>query len=75
KIELVWRNQETTLKAEYLKGNVKHGGETVFVWGCMTASGAGKLVFIDQVTTKSPDVNLIEHLWQKLKLRDKKQNC
>jgi len=26
---------------------VKHGGGSVMVWGCMSASGVGELVFID----------------------------
>ena len=32
-----------------LKTNVKHGGGSVMVWDCMSASGVGKLVFIDGI--------------------------
>lgn len=31
-----------------LTPTVKHGGDNVMVWGCMAASGQGKLHFIDE---------------------------
>ena len=31
-----------------LNATVKHGGDNIMVWGCMAASGVGKLAFIDQ---------------------------
>lgn len=44
---IVWRKNGTALKPKNLTPTVKHGGGSVMVWGCMTASGVGKLEFID----------------------------
>lgn len=43
----VWRRVGTELDKANLKGTVKHGGGSVMVWGCMSAAGAGRLVFIE----------------------------
>jgi transposase len=45
----VWRRVNEALKTKNLKGTVKHGGGGVMVWGCMSARGLGKMVFIDGI--------------------------
>lgn len=44
---MVWRKKNQELHPSNLKATVKHGGQSVMVWGCMTAFGVGDLVFID----------------------------
>lgn len=43
----VWREPNTAMQLKNLTPTVKHGGGNVMVWGCMAASGAGNLHFID----------------------------
>ncbi len=40
---------------------MKHGGENIMIWGCMSAAGVGKLAFIDSIMTKE---SYIELLWE-----------
>lgn len=44
---IVWRKDGSALAPKNLTPTVKHGGGSVLVLGCMSASGVGKLVFID----------------------------
>lgn len=43
----VWRKPNTELNPKHLRATVKHGGGSVMVWGCFSAAGPGKLVFIE----------------------------
>lgn len=43
----VWRRAGRELEEKNLKGTVKHGGGSLMVWGCMSASGVGSLVFVE----------------------------
>jgi len=43
----VWRKPRTALDRKNMNITVKHGGGSVMVWGCFSASGLGSLVFID----------------------------
>lgn len=66
----VWRTPQETLKKECLKPTVKHGGGSVMVWGCMSASGVGNLTFIEgtmdgEVYQRILDDNLMQSM-QKL---------
>ena len=45
----VWRKANKELDPKNMRGTVKHGGGSVLVWGCMAASGVGKLVMIDGI--------------------------
>lgn len=47
----IWRKKNQELLDKNLVPTVKHGGGSVMVWGCMSAAGVGKLVFIE--TTES----------------------
>lgn len=57
---LVWRENGTALKPKNLTPTVKYGGGSVMVWGCMSASGVGKLVFIDGKMDQYVYKNILE---------------
>ena len=44
---MVWRKPNTELQPQNIQRTVKHGGGGIMVWGCMAASGVGKLHFIE----------------------------
>ena len=44
----IWRKPGEELELKCLNATVKHGGGNIMVWGCIVASGVGKLAFIDQ---------------------------
>lgn len=41
--------------SERLKPSVKHDGDSVVVWGCISAKGIGDLVKIDEITDTEKD--------------------
>jgi hypothetical protein len=45
----VWRQANTELEPRNLIPTVKHGGGSVMVWGCMSASGVGNLHIIEGI--------------------------
>ena len=45
----VWRKEGEALLSKNSTPTVKHGNGSVMVWGCMSSSGVGKLVFIDGI--------------------------
>lgn len=46
-----------------MRPTVKHGGGSVLVWGCMSATGVGSLHFIDEVMDHKVYINILkEHL-------------
>ncbi|GBM00513.1 Transposable element Tc1 transposase, partial [Araneus ventricosus] len=45
----VWRKPKTALDPKNLRPTVKHGGGSVMVWGCMSSTGVGNLVFMDSI--------------------------
>ncbi len=57
---LVWRQANTQLQEKNLQPTVKHGGGNVMVWGCMTASGVGELVFIEDIMDKHKYLNVLK---------------
>lgn len=57
----VWRNPNTELQVQNLKGTVKHGGGNVMVWGCMSAGGVGNLVFIESTMNSSAYLDILKN--------------
>lgn len=56
----VWRKPNTALNPKHLRPTVKHGGGSVMVWGCFSAAGPGKLVFIDGVMDKMSYLQILK---------------
>lgn len=48
----VWRKPNQHLKTKNLCGTVKHGGGSLMLWGCMNASGVGRLHIIESIMDK-----------------------
>jgi hypothetical protein len=46
---IVWRKKNTGHKKENLRPTVKHGGGSVLVWGCLSETAVGSLLFIDVI--------------------------
>ncbi|VVC27140.1 Paired domain,Homeobox domain-like,Winged helix-turn-helix DNA-binding domain [Cinara cedri] len=46
---MVWRKPNKQMDCKHLCPTVKHGGGNVLVWGCMSATGVGNLVFINGI--------------------------
>ncbi len=47
-VNFVWWQPGEEYKDELVLPTVKHGGGSVMVWGCMSASGTGELQFIER---------------------------
>lgn len=58
--EKVWRKSGTAFDPRHLAPTVKHGGGSVMVWGCMTAAGPGKLIFIDGIMGQYKYRNILQ---------------
>lgn len=57
----VWRKPNEELNKKNLTPTVKHGGGSVMVWGCMAASGVGKLQFIDGIMDRWVYLNILKN--------------
>lgn len=70
----VWRQPNTQLQPKNMRGTVKHGGGHVMVWGAMSSSGVGNLVFIEGNMDKNMYLDILkENLVQsaeKLNIKD-----
>lgn len=49
------------MECKNLRATIKHGGESVLVWGCMNAAGIGDLVFIDDIMDKNIYLNILKN--------------
>ncbi|GFW68815.1 transposable element Tc1 transposase [Trichonephila clavipes] len=58
---MVWRKPNTSHHPKHTIPTMKHGGGSVMVWGCMAASGVGKLVFIDRIMHKMAYLNILQN--------------
>lgn len=57
---LVWRKPNTEFEVKNLQSTVKHGGGGVMVWGCMSSSGVGNLVFIEGTMDQYVYLNILK---------------
>ncbi|GFU68728.1 transposable element Tc1 transposase [Trichonephila clavipes] len=58
---MVSRKPNTSHHPKHTIPTVKHGCGSVMVWGCMAASGVGKLVFIDGIMHKMAYLNILQN--------------
>lgn len=56
----IWRKRNTELDSNNIVSTVKHGGGNILVWGCMSSSGLGELVFIDGIMDKFVYLNILK---------------
>ena len=57
---MVWRKPNEALNIKNIRPTIKHGGGSVMVWGCMSALGVGKLVFIDGTMDKHVYLSILK---------------
>lgn len=57
----VWRKGSNSFEQGTIIRTYKHGNGSLMVWGCMAASGPGKLVFIDGIMTKTEYLAILKH--------------
>jgi transposase len=58
---MVWRKPNMQMDCRNLCPTVKHGGGNVLVWGCMSATGVGNLVFIDGIMDQHMYLNILRN--------------
>ncbi len=58
-VKRVWRQPVEDFKDKCVLPTVKHGGGSVVVWGCMSATGTGELQFIER--TMNANMSEAEH--------------
>lgn len=56
----IWREKNTSLSRHNLIPTFKHGGGSVMVWGCFSASGVGNLHFVDGIMTARDYINILK---------------
>ncbi|GBM96206.1 Transposable element Tc1 transposase [Araneus ventricosus] len=56
---MVWRRKNKELNPKNLVGTVKYDGGGVLVWGCISASGLGNLVFTDGIMNRVLYLNIL----------------
>ncbi|KAJ4447523.1 hypothetical protein ANN_09530 [Periplaneta americana] len=59
--QMVWRKPKEKMKTKNLRATVKHGGGNMMIWECMSASGVGELVFIEDIMKKEDYLHLLQH--------------
>lgn len=70
---MIWRTANSEYKLKNLKGTVKHGGDSVMIWGYMAVNGVGDLVFIDGIMNKMSYLNILKNHLKSSSLSDKLQ--
>ncbi|KAJ4447687.1 hypothetical protein ANN_09695 [Periplaneta americana] len=64
--QMVWRKPKEEMKTKNLRATVKHGRGNVMIWGCMSASVVGELVFIEDIERISRPISSEEELKARL---------
>ena len=59
--QYVRRPPNKQLNPKYTKKTVKHGGGSIMVWGCFTASGEGPLVKIEVIMNGEVYRDILRH--------------
>ena len=49
---MVWKKANEQMKTKNIRPTVKLGRGSVLIWGCISASGVGELVFIEDIMKK-----------------------
>ncbi|GBM32545.1 hypothetical protein AVEN_101229-1 [Araneus ventricosus] len=57
---MVWRRINEELNPKNLIGTITYGGRGVLLWGCMSASGLGNLVFFDGIMNHALYSNILK---------------
>ncbi|KAF9761418.1 Transposable element Tcb1 transposase, partial [Nosema granulosis] len=57
----VWRKLGTGLALKNLSPTVKHGGDSIMVWGCFSYQGVRKLVFIEGKKNSMDYINILSN--------------
>ncbi len=55
----MWRSPNTEFEEQITIATVKHGSGNIMIWRCMSATGVGKLAFIDGIITKESYIELL----------------
>lgn len=58
--QYVWRASNTEFNKENTRPTVKHGGQSVMVWGCMSAAGVENLHFVEGRMDKYQYINILK---------------
>jgi len=56
----VWRRRGEALKADCLRGTVKHGGGNILIWGCMSAAGVGRIHRVEGIMNAAQYVDILQ---------------
>ncbi|KAJ4447136.1 hypothetical protein ANN_09137 [Periplaneta americana] len=59
--QMVWRKPKEEMEIKNLRATVKHSRGNVMLWECMSASGVGELVFIEDIMKKEDYLHLLQH--------------
>ncbi|KAJ4443512.1 hypothetical protein ANN_05184 [Periplaneta americana] len=59
--QMVRRKPKEEMKTKNLRATVKYGRRNVMIWGCMSASGVGELLFIEDLMKKEDYLHLLQH--------------